>query len=102
MRAGPRLSEQFGASCGRDDYILDVLHVAPSGRGRLVGRGGGLARVHVCRLEDERGFKLNHRARYEGFIATLSGNTTFDEAASAGRELSLEQAVDYVLVTEAT
>jgi hypothetical protein len=33
--------------------------------------------------------------RYEGFLATVAGSPTFDEAASTGRELSVEQAVDY-------
>jgi hypothetical protein len=33
--------------------------------------------------------------RYDGFLTTVAGSITFDEAASDGRELSLEQAVDY-------
>jgi hypothetical protein len=51
----------------------------------------------VERLEEERGFKLWHieRARYDGFIASVAGRSTFDESVSAGRKLSLEEAVDY-------
>jgi tetratricopeptide (TPR) repeat protein len=60
-------------------------------------RRAGLLWGVVERLEEERGSKLTHfwRVRYDKLIASVAGNGTFDEAVSAGRELSLEQAVDY-------
>jgi tetratricopeptide (TPR) repeat protein len=57
----------------------------------------GLLWGAVERLEEERQCKLgpSERVRYNGLIATVARSPTFDEAASAGRELSLERAVDY-------
>jgi predicted ATPase/DNA-binding SARP family transcriptional activator len=76
-------------------YSLAGLAAVAAARGDV--EGAGLLWGVVKRLEEERGFELPQfeRARYEGFIGTVAGSTTFDEAASAGRELSLEQAVDY-------
>jgi predicted ATPase/DNA-binding SARP family transcriptional activator len=100
-----------------EDGYTECLSVARSG---VVGEGkgfamycfAGLAAVAAARgdakrtgllwgvverLEEELQCKLRppEGVREHGFIATVAGSTTFDEAASAGRELSLERAVDY-------
>jgi predicted ATPase/DNA-binding SARP family transcriptional activator len=76
-------------------YCLAGLAAVAAARGDA--RRAGLLWGVVERLEEERGSKLTYfwRGRYDGFIAAVAGSTTFDEAASASRELSLEQAVDY-------
>jgi predicted ATPase/DNA-binding SARP family transcriptional activator len=79
-------------------YCLAGLAAVAAAR----GDAEGAARLWgvVERLEEERGFKLNHfeRMRYEQIIATVAGSAAFDEAVSTGRALSLEQAVDYALL----
>jgi predicted ATPase/DNA-binding SARP family transcriptional activator len=76
-------------------YCLGGLAAVAAARGDA-GRAGLLWGV-VERLEEERGSKLTHfwRVRYDRFIAAVADSTTFDEAVSAGRELSLQQAVAY-------
>jgi predicted ATPase/DNA-binding SARP family transcriptional activator len=76
-------------------YCVAGLAAVAAARGDA--RRAGLLWGVVERLEEERGSKLTHfwRVRYDGFIAAVAGSATFDEAASASRELSLEQAVDY-------
>jgi hypothetical protein len=76
-------------------YCLAGLAAVAAARGDA-SRAGLLWGV-VERLEEERGSKLTYfwRERYDRFIAAVAGSTTFDNATSASRELSLEQAVDY-------
>jgi hypothetical protein len=79
-------------------YCFAGFAAVEAARGE-VQRAGRLWGI-VERQEGERGFKLNHRerVRYERRIETLAGDTTFHEAASAGRGFSLEQAIDYALL----
>jgi len=76
-------------------YCLAGLSSVAAARGdaERAGRLWGA----VEHLEDKRGFKINHveRVRYERLIATVARSPTFDEAASVGRELTVEQALDY-------
>ena len=76
-------------------HCLAGLAAVAAARGDA--KRAGLLWGVVERLEEERGFKLRpiESERYDGFIATVAGSTTFDKAASAGRELSLEQAVEH-------
>jgi predicted ATPase/class 3 adenylate cyclase len=79
-------------------YCLAGLAAVAAARGdaESAGRLWGV----VERLEEERGFKLNHfeRVRYEQIIATVAGGAAFEEAVSTGRALSLERALDYGLL----
>jgi hypothetical protein len=68
--------------------VLRGAHPLARCQGGVVG-GLGLG----CALGQPSGYTIPTRCG--GFIATVAGSTTFDEAVSAGRELSLEQAVDY-------
>jgi predicted ATPase/DNA-binding SARP family transcriptional activator len=76
-------------------YCLAGLSCVAAARGdaERAGRLWGA----VERLEDKRGFKMNHveRVRYEQLIANVALNPTFEEAASVGRDLPLEQVLDY-------
>ena len=76
-------------------YCLAGLAAVAAARGDA--KRAGLLWGVVERLEEERQFQLRRieRVRCDGFIAAVAGSATFDEGASAGRELSLEQAVDY-------
>jgi predicted ATPase/DNA-binding SARP family transcriptional activator len=76
-------------------HCLAGLAAVAAARGDA--KRAGLLWGVVERLEEERGFKLRpiEGERYARLIATVAGSTTFDKAASAGRGLSLEQAVDY-------
>jgi hypothetical protein len=76
-------------------YCLAGLAVVAAARGDaeraglLWGTVQGLEERLQCKLWPIEGM------RYDEFIATVAGSATFDEAASAGREPSLEQAVEY-------
>jgi hypothetical protein len=61
-------------------YRLAGLAAVAAARGDA--ERAGLLWGVVERLEEERGFKLWHieRARYDGFIASVAGRSTFDEA----------------------
>jgi hypothetical protein len=84
-----------GQGKGFTMYCFAGLAAVAAARGDA--KRAGLLWGVVERLEEELECKLRpiEGVRYDGFLTTVAGSITFDEAASDGRELSLEQAVDY-------
>jgi predicted ATPase len=74
-------------------YCLAGLAAVAAARGDAEGAGHLWGAVE--QLEERMGVKLHaaERARYERLMARVEGRPAFDGAVSAGRRLSLEQAV---------
>jgi predicted ATPase/DNA-binding SARP family transcriptional activator len=84
-----------GKGKGFTMHCLGGLAAVAAARGDA--RRAGLLWGAVERLEEELECQLMPIVgmRYDGFLTTVAGSTTFTEAVSAGRELSLEEAADY-------